>query len=149
MHPICRFLLTLACALALGACSSLPQPTPSHSDAIADYQRTPLAQLTQSALAGDSLSGFRLLPYGPNSVTTRIELARLATRSLDVQYYLLKGDHTGMTLMRALRDASLRGLALPPGQIHPTTSRQRGALHMMYTPQHRSCAIILGVEEYR
>ena len=110
MHPICRFLLTLGCALALGACSSLPQPTPSHSDAIADYQRTPLAQLTQSALAGDSLSGFRLLPYGPNSFTTRIELARLATRSLDVQYYLLKGDHTGMTLMRALRDASLRGV---------------------------------------
>ena len=107
-----RFLLTLACAFALGACSSLPPATPSHSDAIADYARTPLAQMAQKSLPGDSRSGFRLMPYGPNSFATRIELSKLATRSLDVQYYLLKGDQTGMSLMRALRDAALRGVCV-------------------------------------
>jgi putative cardiolipin synthase len=55
-------------------------------------------------------SGFRLLPYGPNSFATRIELTKLATRSLDVQYYLLKGDNTGLALMGALRNAATRGV---------------------------------------
>jgi putative cardiolipin synthase len=42
----------------------------------------------------DGRSGFRLQPYGPNAFATRLALCRLATRSLDVQYYLLQTDHT-------------------------------------------------------
>ncbi len=61
-------------------------------------------------LPTDGRSGFRLQPYGPNSFGTRTELSRLATRSLDVQYYLLPGDQTGLSLMRALRDAAVRGV---------------------------------------
>ena len=45
-------------------------------------------------------------------MATRIELTRLATRSLDVQYYLMPGDNTGLTLMRALRDAAARGVRI-------------------------------------
>ncbi len=103
--------LAIASALALAACASLPPPRPATpTAAIADYARTPLADLTAAALPGDGRSGFRLLPYGPNSFATRIELTRLATKSLDVQYYLLPGDNTGRALMRALRDAAARGV---------------------------------------
>jgi putative cardiolipin synthase len=103
--------LALALSVLMSACSSLPprQPVqPVH--AIDDFSGTPLNAITQEVLPKDPRSGFRLLPYGPTSFATRIELARLATRSLDVQYYLLAADNTGRALMRALRDAALRGV---------------------------------------
>lgn len=85
----------------------MPQPPTS---AIADYERTPLAAMVDKVLPADDRSGFLLQPYGPNAFATRLELTKLATRSLDVQYYLLLGDNTGRSLMRALRDAAARGV---------------------------------------
>jgi phosphatidylserine/phosphatidylglycerophosphate/cardiolipin synthase-like enzyme len=101
----------LVLSLLIGACASLPAPTPeAPSRAITDFPDTPLGTLTRQVLPADARSGFRLLPYGPTSFATRMELAGLATRSLDVQYYLLAADNTGRALMRALRDAALRGV---------------------------------------
>ena len=106
-----RALASLALAAALAACSSLPaRPPAPPTYAIADVAKTPIAVMAERALPGDTRSGFRLLPYGPNSLAVRTELAALATRSLDVQYFLLPGDNTGLTLMRALRDAAARGV---------------------------------------
>ncbi len=104
--------LSAACLLlGLAACSTLPAQRPHPATtAITDFAQTPLAKIVDKALSGDDRSGFRLQPYGPNSFATRIELARLATRSLDVQYYLLAGDNTGRALMAALRDAAARGV---------------------------------------
>jgi len=97
--------------LVLSGCSTLPAQRPrAVTTAIADYEQTPLAAITAKALPADGRSGFRLQPYGPNSLATRIELSRLATRSIDVQYYLLAGDNTGVALMAALRDAAARGV---------------------------------------
>ncbi|MEO7128357.1 MAG: phospholipase D family protein [Rhodoferax sp.] len=97
--------------MLLCGCASLPpQPPLQPSSAISDYAQTPLAAITKNPIPGDTRSGFRLQPYGPNSFATRIELTRLATRSLDVQYYLMPGDNTGLTLMRAVRDAAARGV---------------------------------------
>ena len=108
---ILRSILALGFVAALAACSSLPpQIATTPTTAIADYTQTPLATITQKVLPTDGRSGFRLQPYGPNSFATRIELTKLATRSLDVQYYLLQGDNTGRFLMRALRDAAARGV---------------------------------------
>jgi phosphatidylserine/phosphatidylglycerophosphate/cardiolipin synthase-like enzyme len=101
--------LLLACWLT--GCAGLPpRPASLPSAAIADYAQTPVAAIIATALPGDGRSGFQLLPFGPNAYATRLELARLATRSLDVQYYLLQGDHAGRRLMRALRDAAVRGV---------------------------------------
>ncbi|MGJ7609529.1 MULTISPECIES: phospholipase D family protein [unclassified Variovorax] len=103
--------LMLVLSLLMTACASLPPQVPTQPvGAITDFQTTPLGTLTQRVLPPDSRSGFRLLPYGPTSFATRMELARLATRSLDVQYYLLAGDNTGRALMGALRDAAQRGV---------------------------------------
>ena len=108
----CRLgLALLLLGLVLSACSSLPahQPeTPTH--AVADFADTPLGRMTAQRLPDDGRSGFLLQPYGPNALATRIEMCRLATRSLDVQYYLLAGDNTGRALMRELRDAAARGV---------------------------------------
>jgi len=103
--------LAVVCTPLLSGCANLPPPVHrAPTAAIADYESTNLAALTRKALPLDMRSGFRLLPYGPNSFATRIELTKLATRSLDVQYYLLKGDNTGLALMGALRNAAARGV---------------------------------------
>lgn len=111
IRALARSVASCALAAALGACSSLPaRPPLAPTHAIADTARTPLSQIADQALPGDTRSGFRLLPYGPNSLAARVELAALATRSLDVQYYLLQADNTGLTLLRALREAAARGV---------------------------------------
>ncbi|WP_426389643.1 phospholipase D family protein [Variovorax sp. R-27] len=103
--------LALALSLLMSACSSLPPRVPEQPvNAIADFSATPLSAITQKVLPQDTRSGFQLLPYGPTSFATRIAMAKLATRSLDVQYYLLAADNTGRALMRELRDAALRGV---------------------------------------
>ena len=56
------------------------------------------------------MTGFRLMPLGFYSLDARIQLARRARYSLDVQYYLIQDDRTGRLLMRNLRDAALRGV---------------------------------------
>jgi len=99
------------CLLGLQACASLPPPVEQpRSTAIADAASTPLAAMLAPRTPSDGRSAFMLQPYGPNALATRLVLAGLATRSLDVQYYLLRDDDTGLALMRALRDAAQRGV---------------------------------------
>ena len=106
--------LALVFSMLMSACSTLPPPVSDRPvTAIADFSNTPLDAITRRVLPedrSDYRSGFQLLPYGPTSFATRIELAKLATRSLDVQYYLLAADNTGRALMRELRDAAQRGV---------------------------------------
>jgi len=111
IRPLLRFFLVLLLGSCVGACSTLPAPeprTPAH--ALTGYAQTPLAVMLGKVLPTDGRSGFLLQPYGPNAFATRLELTKLATRSLDIQYYLLADDNTGRSLMRALRDAAVRGV---------------------------------------
>jgi phosphatidylserine/phosphatidylglycerophosphate/cardiolipin synthase-like enzyme len=105
-------ILIVACAAGfMTGCATLPDAGGhSATSAIADFDSTPLAALVAARTPTDGRSGFMLQPYGPNSLATRLVLARLATRSIDVQYYLLRADNTGLALMRALRDAAVRGV---------------------------------------
>ncbi len=50
------------------------------------------------------------MPLGAYSLDARIQLARRAQYSLNVQYYLIQNDMTGRLLLRNLRDAALRGV---------------------------------------
>ena len=50
------------------------------------------------------------MPLGLFSLDTRVQLARRAEVSLDVQYYHFENDETGRWLLRALRDAAERGV---------------------------------------
>jgi cardiolipin synthase C len=102
---------TMLLVAALAGCAGLPdkverQPTKS----LAAATETPLGRIAKASTADPEQSGFRLMPTGQFALQARIELARRAQRTLDVQYYQIHDDRTGRYLLRALRDASERGV---------------------------------------
>ena len=97
--------------ILLSACGSLPmQVDRPFSPALKPSSESPLVRIAQDSSPGPALTGFRLMPLGVYSLDARIQLARRARYSLDVQYYLIQNDRTGRLLMRNLRDAALRGV---------------------------------------
>ena len=106
-------LLTLL--LALSGCASLPRIDSDTRDAQASQAipmslETTLGRIAQVSQPAPELSGFRLMPLGTFSLDTRVQLARRADVSLDVQYYHFENDETGRYLIRALTEAAQRGV---------------------------------------
>ena len=56
------------------------------------------------------LSGFSLLSQGREAFITRLALADLAERSLDMQYYVWDGDTTGRIIVEHVMKAADRGV---------------------------------------
>jgi len=73
---------------------------------------TTLARISADSTppAKQALTGLRLLPGGDHALDARLALARHAERTLDLQVYVLADDSAGRQFVRALRDASLRGV---------------------------------------
>jgi putative cardiolipin synthase len=102
------------CLLALAGCASLPPGS--------DYPRTVSIALTapEQTRMGRELaaakaehpgtSGFKLLPVGLDGFVLRMEMARAAERTLDVQYFLIQSDNTGQLMIGALIEAADRGV---------------------------------------
>jgi cardiolipin synthase C len=107
-------LLALGMALLLGlsACGSLRHVDRAAvpSEAIPLSKNTELGRIASAYRPVPDHSGFRLMPLGSYSLDTRVQLARRAQVSLDVQYYHLHNDESGRWLLRALRDAAVRGV---------------------------------------
>ena len=104
-------LVAVAGACVLASCGMLPPRGESPpSSATAPSAANPLARIAQASTPAPELTGFRLMPLGSYSLDTRIQLARRATQSLDLQYYLVANDDTGRLLLRNVRDAALRGV---------------------------------------
>ena len=80
------------------------------SEAIPLSPQTTLGRIALKSTPSKEQSGFRLMPLGTFSYDTRIDLAHRAEVSLDVQYYHFENDASGRYLLRALRDAALRGV---------------------------------------
>jgi cardiolipin synthase C len=103
----------LVALLWLAGCAALPgdvvRPT---SQALTDVAATPLAREAAAATPDDQrhLSGLRLMPGGPEALATRVDMARNAQKSLDVQYYLIAPDASGRQFLRELRNAAARGV---------------------------------------
>jgi putative cardiolipin synthase len=101
----------LLASVLLSACGALPtQVDRPYSPAQQPLGDSPLVRIVQDSSPEPTLTGFRLMPLGFYSLDARIQLARRARYSLDVQYYLIQDDRTGRLLMRNLRDAALRGV---------------------------------------
>jgi len=105
-------LLAALVSLSTVGCGTVPAQAERHASssrqpAAAD---SPLARIVNDSIADPALTGFRLMPLGSYSLDARIQLARRAHDSLDVQYYLVKADRAGGLFMRTLRDAALRGV---------------------------------------
>ncbi len=118
-HTLARRPFRLAHALLasllagwLSACTSLPKVDRQarFTEAIELSTQTSLGRIAGAYRPDPLHSGFRLMPLGSYALDTRVELARRAEVSLDVQYYHFEHDATGRWLLRALRDAALRGV---------------------------------------
>jgi cardiolipin synthase C len=105
--------LALAVLGLVAGCAVLPSGVQRPaSDAIIDVAGTELARAALRATPDDQrhLSGLHLLPNGPEAFAARVELARRAQKTLDVQYYVIAPDQTGRQFLRELRDAAVRGV---------------------------------------
>jgi len=104
----------LACTLLTTACASW-QPASAYrrttSEALPATTSTPLADaLAGPERAHPGQSGFRLLPDGTDALQMRVALARAATKTLDIQYYIANEDTTGKLLLGAALYAADRGV---------------------------------------
>ena len=108
-RPICarsRVLLAATIALSLGACSSVPSafnaPKPS-SVAFAHPEETHLgAQFDKAARQRDGDSAFRIISVGVDGFLARAQMIDAAEKTLDLQYFIFRGDETGRLLTDAL-----------------------------------------------
>ena len=98
--------------LALAGCASIPtdfEQVPSYT-----WQQPEQTQLgtffDEFAPADRSLSGVRLISQPKEAFRARFAFAALAEKSLDLQYYLWKGDLTGQLLIYRALQAADRGV---------------------------------------
>ena len=109
MHRFSTLLLPL---LLLG-CALPTMPERPASEAL-NAQQTAQTQLGRAIapqlLQHPGLSGIHTLSDPLEAFAARMLLARAAERSLDVQYYIWRGDQTGTLLLQALMAAAERGV---------------------------------------
>jgi cardiolipin synthase C len=101
------------CLAFLAACAVAPVGPPHRvaSHALGEPETTALGRVfAREARNHPGLSGFELVTSGREAFEARYGLARLAERTLDVQYYLWVGDATGRRMLQALLDAADRGV---------------------------------------
>ena len=112
--PGFRVLLAAAITLSLGACSSIPpafNAPKSTSVALAHPQDTRLgAQFDNAARSRDGDSAFRIISVGVDGFLVRAQMIDAAEKTLDLQYFIFRGDETGRLITDALIRAADRGV---------------------------------------
>jgi putative cardiolipin synthase len=106
--------LVLTAAFAAG-CASLPganYPRVS-SAALANPEDTVLgAKFAPAVRLHGGNSGFRILTAGVDGFLTRVQMIQSAQKSLDLQYFIFRGDETGRLLTDSLVRAADRGVRI-------------------------------------
>jgi putative cardiolipin synthase len=101
-------------AVTVAGCASLPPGTDYPrvaSVALVNPEQTHLgAQFSGLARQHDGNSGFRIVTVGVDGFLTRAQMIGAAERTLDLQYYIFRGDETGRLLTDALLHAADRGV---------------------------------------
>lgn len=92
----------------LCACATLPADVDRRPSQALPTAAGPLAVIFDRA--AERTSGFELLPAGSDAFTLRRALARLATATLDLQYYIWEDDLTGRALLLDVMRAAERGV---------------------------------------
>jgi putative cardiolipin synthase len=107
-------LVVLIVVALLGGCASLPPGSdfPRHaSSALAHPETTRLGrQFENAAREHDGNSGFRIIPVGADGFLVRMQMINAAERTLDLQYFIFRGDDTGRLLTDAVLHAADRGV---------------------------------------
>jgi putative cardiolipin synthase len=101
-----------AAVICLAACATLPtEVSRTPTTAFADTSDTRLARAqAPAAAAHPGKTGVHALANGRDAFAARAILARVAERSLDVQYYIWHADTSGALLGYALWEAAERGV---------------------------------------
>jgi putative cardiolipin synthase len=98
----------------LGGCASLPPGSDfskTVSSALAHPEETRLGrQFENTAREHNGNSGFRIIPVGADGFLTRMQMINAAERTLDLQYFIFRGDETGRQLTGAVLHAADRGV---------------------------------------
>jgi putative cardiolipin synthase len=110
-----HLLLTLLLAAFVAGCASqrfqqVPLPEPEFA---LPAQPADFLAPTESAIAvehGADFSGFELLDTNEDGLRWRLALLDSARRSIDIQYYLIYGDATGLLILERLLAAADRGV---------------------------------------
>lgn len=109
------FALCAAIGVALiASCAGLPPGADfprQASAALMHPEQTRLGEQFASASRDHGgLSGFRILSVGVDGFLTRVQIVDAAERTLDLQYFIFRGDETGRLITRALLRAADRGV---------------------------------------
>lgn len=118
LHPYTRSpkthfrLVSLLLMVLLSACASLPEEFEQQPSFTWQHpEDTRLGKfIAETAPKDNSLSGVELLSEPDKAFSTRFAIASLAEHTLDMQYYLWKGDTTGKLLMWRALQAADRGV---------------------------------------
>ena len=109
-----RVTTAVAVAALLAACSSVParfNNPKSSSVALARPEDTRLgAQFDGAARQRGGESAFRIISVGVDGFLTRAQMIDAAEKTLDLQYFIFRGDETGRLLTDALMRAADRGI---------------------------------------
>ena len=119
---VSRFCICIyvALAIALAACSVLPTDSTlplgayaarPESVALANPEQTKLGQQIEPRVREHAgISGFRLISSGVACFRARMEMAALAEKTLDAQYFAIQSDDTGSLFIQGVLDAADRGV---------------------------------------
>jgi putative cardiolipin synthase len=104
----------LAVACWLSGCASLP-PGSSYpktvSTALDEPETTVIGrQFAIAAREHNDQGGYRIISVGVDGFLMRMEMINTAERTLDLQYFILRGDESGTLLTDALNRAADRGV---------------------------------------
>ena len=93
----------------LTACASAPQVTDKSISQFDDRTPPPTSPLVALAHSQPH-SAIRLLADPSDALQSRLQLAALATTTLDIQYYLWQADNSGLALTHEVLQAADRGV---------------------------------------
>ncbi len=93
-----------------GCASPLPVVDRTPSVALVAPPASPLSSVAADAAIAPGRSGVWPLLQAEFALDARLAAIRAATTSIDLQYYLIADDSIGRPILRALRDAALRGV---------------------------------------
>ena len=102
--------------MTLVGCAGLPPGAGyarNASTALVDPHSTRLgARIAKLSSEHPGLSGFRIVSVGVDGFLTRAQIIDSAEKTLDLQYYIYRGDETGRLLNAALLRAADRGVRI-------------------------------------
>ncbi len=109
----CRAVLALAILLTTACSTVMPGadfPRTASLALVHPAQTRLGGQFMREASAHDGQSGFHIISDGVDGFLARVQMIDAAEKTLDLQYFIFRGDQTGRLLTDALTRAASRGV---------------------------------------